>query len=170
MRILTLGWGRALDSKYAAWIEAHDYGRGDCALASEEMCRSFPELRKVRGWFLINLPEGGLSEANLQMIRRGEYGLEHWWCVTQEGDIVDPTLIQFDSISYTRRLIGLSWLGLFQQFSEGITADQYVQFREEVDSEPVGRCMCCGGYVWDYSSGSASACSAECLEALCKHY
>jgi hypothetical protein len=68
-----------MEEKYATWIATYlarvGYPRGQCVAACAEMCVVFPELVEVRGWFR---------------------GMEHCWLLTNEGTIVDPTVLQFD--------------------------------------------------------------------------
>ena len=71
---------------YATWILAWGLrwaGRtaGLCAVATEDMVKAFPELRRVAGW--VECDEGLL---------------EHWWCAAEDGTIVDPTASQFSRI------------------------------------------------------------------------
>src|SRR5262249_55639991 len=64
---------------------------------------------------------------------------EHWWCETRDGDVVDPTAAQFPS----------GGDGTYLPWSEG-------------QPEPVGKCRCCGGYVFIQSKWAPSLCSAAC--------
>lgn len=56
--------------------------RGKCKEFSEQLCINNPQLRIVRGYYycpILNTEEG------------------HWWCVDKEGNIHDPTKLQFPS-------------------------------------------------------------------------
>lgn len=55
--------------------------RGRCEEMSRELCRQDPTLRLVRGHYICPM--------------WGEQS--HWWCVTLDGTIVDPTARQFPS-------------------------------------------------------------------------
>jgi len=55
--------------------------RGKCREMSEALAKERPELQLVRGWYYDPL--------------WGKQG--HWWCKTPEGEIVDPTKLQFPS-------------------------------------------------------------------------
>ena len=107
---------------YQAWIHEHyptsDSARSQCAVATSAMVVAFPELIRVRGWYS---------------------GIEHWWCKTDSGEIIDPTAHQFPDM-------GLS---------------VYAEFREGVDPEPIGKCLNCGEYCWEWSP-SHCTCSTEC--------
>jgi len=101
-----------MDPRYAAWI-VEQYPTPTAAMnrcfgATRDMVAAFPELRRVRGW----------------------YGwTEHWWCVSLDGGIVDPTAAQFHGTA------------------------TYREFRDGVDPEPLGKCVNCGLYSWPYVDG-----------------
>jgi hypothetical protein len=72
---------------YATWIEAyvarqpHRFVRGHCYEATEEMVVAFPELKRVAGFVYST------------------FGREqHFWCVTPDGTVVDPTKSQFQLV------------------------------------------------------------------------
>lgn len=79
-----------MEQKYKDWIDAfiarspkyHGTDepalRGSCVSATAEMVKAFPELTRVRGF----VQPGG----------------QHWWCVDPAGNIVDPTVAQFDRV------------------------------------------------------------------------
>lgn len=66
---------------YIEWIHEHvkNDGYGQCAEVTERMAQAFPELKRVRGHYYD--------------IHWGERA--HWWLVTPDGHIVDPTAAQF---------------------------------------------------------------------------
>lgn len=99
-----------MDQKYKLWIEDHtielfleaqdnwyykDYLkpktfeemirfaiRGNCSGSTLEMIRVFPELKRICG-----------------MVRSKETGdpvSQHFWCETKDGEIIDPTVLQFE--------------------------------------------------------------------------
>lgn len=112
-----------MDPRYAAWIEEHvrDDGYGQCEKLTEAMVAAFPELRRIPGWYHDEL-----------------WGArQHWWCVTEAGEIVDPTAGQFP----TRGL------------------GDY----EEYDGRPLptNPCANCGGPVYDGNTVCSPACHAE---------
>lgn len=120
---------------YAAWIA--DYRArvggvlGRCSSATSEMVAAFPELTRVGGWVLT----GFGAE------------LEHFWCVTADGEVVDPTATQF------------------QDMGQGGVID-YRAF-EPGDEVRVGRCMDCGADIYRRVSaldggGRASFCDEAC--------
>jgi hypothetical protein len=138
------------DPRYEAWIKEHyptpDSARNMCTTASREMTEAFPELIRVRGWF---------------------GWVEHWWCKTASGEIVDPTRHQWPDIA------GRS---------------TYREFVDGIDPEPVGKCMNCGEYCWPFLNEEGepvgenvpgavrqehvggSHCSEGCYEALVREF
>lgn len=99
-----------INNKYKNWIDAYiertDYLRGKCRAGSNEMAEAFPELKVVFGWVLTLYGEE-----------------EHFWCETEDGKIVDPTVGQFLSI------------GGYRKFNPG-------------DPVRVGKCMNCGSEIY----------------------
>ncbi len=65
----------------ATWLKTNNpYGR--CADATEAMKAAFPELTRVRGYYLD-----------------AAWGSrEHWWLTAPDGSIVDPTAEQFPTL------------------------------------------------------------------------
>ena len=98
-------------SAYAAWIATNVKGDGfgECAELTEQMAAAFPELRRVRGHYHDAFwgPRG------------------HWWLVTPDGKIVDPTKAQFPD-----------------------QGGEYVPWNDG-DQEPSGKCMECGSYTYN---------------------
>jgi hypothetical protein len=128
-------------SKYALWIESNvstkGHAWGACSVMTAAMTGAFSELRRVRGHYLCTA-----------------WGpREHWWCITPDGAIVDPTAHQFPS---ARKYPG-SVDGVYQE----LPADA---------PEPIGQCMCCGDYCWEGTSPSSNACSLECALELEAEY
>jgi hypothetical protein len=111
--------------RYGAWIAAHGYGRGQCAEATEAMVAAFPELQRVRGHVVL------LGRAKRPT---------HWWCITPDGAIVDPTRSQFPG------LVG------YDEWTEGA-------------EEPVGRCCNCSEYIYPSSGYTDTVCSDACARA-----
>ncbi len=62
--------------------------------------------------------------------------IEHWWLKTKNGIIVDPTKKQFGFII------------------------KYIEW-DENKSEPIGKCLNCGGYIFN-DSFSTDLCSEKC--------
>lgn len=106
---------------YDQWIQNNipENSIGLCAALSLEMQKVFPELERVRGHYVC--PFWG--------------NREHWWLVTSDGTIVDPTVEQFPS----------KGLGDYIEWEEGA-------------SEPTGECYNCG----DYTFNDESFCSSTC--------
>lgn len=121
-------WIRDYEERHAVNVHGNTHEeriatgvRAMCGSATEDMVATFPELRRVRG----------------------HYGYHtHWWCVTPDGEIVDPTA---------------------KQFPPGL------EYKEYTGPDPVGKCMWCGELVWNYDYGS-SACSKDCLMSLEQEY
>jgi len=112
---------------YDGWI-ANNYpdanaARLQCAEATTKMVEDFPELKRVRGLASVAEP------MDLYPTRT-----PHWWCVTPEGSIVDPTAHQFPT-----RII---------KYDEA----------DEARGAPTGKCPNCGdlSYMGDY------LCSEKC--------
>lgn len=112
---------------YDAWIAervkeyADAYGK--CGEVTEEMQAEFPELRRVRGFY------------HCPMIGQRT----HWWLMTEDNIVVDPTKRQFPSG------------GLLGDYEE--LADDELE-----DRVPTGPCMECGEPCFK----GATFCSDEC--------
>lgn len=123
-----------MDERHVEWIRGYEERVGGphatigrCKYAAEEMAAVFNELRVVRGHVECPEPWG----------RRG-----HWWCVTADGEVVDPTAGQFTS---------------------GI-----LSYEEYVDGAPVrlGKCMDCGEPIWGPADrGRQVFCDASCSDS-----
>lgn len=106
--------------EYIGWVVKNvPDPTGKCVEVTMAMVMTFPELNRVRGHFIE--PSGK------------EW--PHWWCVAEDGTIVDPTRAQFPE----------DW------------PDHYVPWVEG-SQEPTGRCPNCGGYC--YTGGTC--CSEKC--------
>ncbi len=123
-----------MDWRHTAWIECYlelceSKPRGLCGSATQEMVRAFPELTRVPGFVFA---EGGAR-------------FEHYWCVTVDGEIVDPTASQF-------------W---------GIRS--YVPFQPG-DVLRVGRCANCGEEIYKHvrklPAKQRSICSKDCEDEM----
>lgn len=117
------------DTRYADWIAANVIGdcTGKCGDYTALMAYEFRELTRVRGHYVDPL-----------------WGrLPHWWLVTPDGLIVDPTATQFPSVG----------TGDYEPW-------------DEAKPEPTGKCMECGGYCYEHRV----ACSRECDLALAEFY
>lgn len=73
-----------MEQRYRDWIDGHvttvQAAYGTCRSVSAQMKQAFPELRVVRGFYL------DVS---------GKHHPHHW-CEDLEGEVVDPTRIQFE--------------------------------------------------------------------------
>jgi hypothetical protein len=117
---------------YRNWIaeNVQGDGYGQCNHISRKMQAAFPELRIARGAY--DCPSWG---------RR-----LHWWLVTEDGTVVDPTAAQFPS----------GGLGRYEEWAD-----------DEVEERcPIGKCANCGDEI--YKSDNAPCdmiCSEECGRA-----
>ena len=105
--------------KYELWISKEGYddpqkALQQCLEATEKMVKEFPELRVAKGvvWSKTN-PDNFHPKFFKQY--------EHAWCVTPEGEVVDPTVDQYV-------LIGK------------------VEYKEFDLSKPISKCKGCGQY------------------------
>lgn len=109
-----------MDHAYEQWISANvSESYGACKEVTTAMAQAFPELRRVRGHYQDAL-WGKRS---------------HWWLVTPDGSIVDPTASQFPTRGH----------GEYVEWTEGA-------------KEPVGKCPNCG----EYSYNPGGCCSDDC--------
>jgi hypothetical protein len=104
---------------YEKWIADHQPvdPRGRCADMTKRMAETFPELRRVRGYYTCPI-DGRHS---------------HWWLVTPDGVVIDPTADQFASCG----------------------AGEYEEY---IGPEPTGHCLDCGALLF----GAEDFCNAEC--------
>lgn len=113
--------------EYKEWIEDYIEGvgdtRGQCDNATNLMRETYPELIRKRGHVVVPFTN-----------KRSE----HWWLEDPDGEIVDPTEIQFGCIL------------------------DYLE-HDESEPEPIGKCLQCGAHVFP-GSPSRNACSIECSE------
>jgi len=112
---------------YGLWVKSNyptpESARLQCAEATEKMVSDFPELKRVRGLADVKEPH------DLPPTRT-----PHWWCVTSDGNVVDPTAHQ-----YPTHII---------KYSEA----------DEDKGPPTGKCPNCG----DLSYGGEYLCSDKC--------
>lgn len=124
--MIHLAYGAWIAANYSNYLAAY----GECKTAVERMVAEFPELRKARGFFYS--------------VAWGQR--EHWWCVTAEGRIIDPTRCQFPD--------GFAL--------DGAAYHELVGTDEEIaDQVPTGVCADCGSPVY----GGASFCNENCESA-----
>jgi len=112
---------------YLVWIKerytTQESAYGKCSEATNEMQEEFPELMRVRGHYYCHV--------------WGER--DHWWLITSDGRIVDPTAIQFPSKGH----------------------GAYVEFDESTHEEPTGRCPNCGEYCYNGRTCCCDACHSS---------
>ena len=115
----------SIASPYEMWMAANVTPpvRGMCKHYSELMVKVFPELRLAKGWYIdptcIQHP--------------------HWWCVTPQGIIIDPTVEQF--------MLG----GTYKEYD---------------GPEPTGRCYNCGALVFEMRNFCSGDCEGQYLLAI----
>lgn len=107
------------DETYEDWIAGYVKSqtgnvRYRCQSASEAMAKAFPELRLARGWVTLESSDR----------------LEHWWCVTPNGAVIDPTEFQFDDYRGAPES--------YEEYDEG-----------KHGSLPTGKCPECGEFIYD---------------------
>jgi len=111
---------KTIETQYDTWIKNNikdSYGR--CSEITEQMVKVFPELVRVRGHYYC--PYWGERQ--------------HWWLVTQNGEIIDPTATQFPS----------KGMGHYEQWDES-------------KPEPTGICPNCGEFAYDGNTCCSDAC------------
>jgi hypothetical protein len=121
--------------KYYDWMNnklRQESPLNKCKEWTDEMHKQFPELKRVRGYVWL---QSGLKRP-------------HWWLVTEQKQILDPTGSQFLMGYY-----GINPIRDYEPFDES-------------KGEPHGTCMNCGELSWY----SASACSRACEGKLEQYY
>jgi hypothetical protein len=124
---------RSDDPRYAAWIKEHyptsESALAKCASATTAMVAAFPELRRVAG-----------------LLCHGDYveDLEHFWCVTPAGEIVDPTRHQYNQMML---------MGYYE-----------IKPTDPIFGKSQKKCMDCGHYF--YEPGVDGLCSERCRVAF----
>lgn len=116
--------------KYRDWIEARlkiEDPLSKCGVWVEQMKFEFPELKRVRGYVMLN---SGLERP-------------HWWLVTRDGDIVDPTVSQFSGYFYGSQCRVVEYNPL------------------DESNPPVGKCMQCGETSYLYARACSDACASK---------
>ena len=126
--------------KYKDWIAANlpqdpNICMGKCPEYTEILVRQFPELQRVRGHVFWDFDE-------IDQIKYPD-GYPHWWCVSPDGEIVDPTLPQFCLVTGLR----------YEAWDESRT-------------EPTGKCPNCGKYCYDDNYCCCKSCEEEYLAYL----
>ena len=117
-----------MKTEYRAWITERyttpESAKLQCAEATKEMVAAFPELRRVRGHAMVGVD-----------LR------PHWWCLTTDGKIIDPTAHQWDQPPV-----------FYDMIPEGA-------------EEPHGKCLECGDLLY-YSQGDNSHFCKDCPPRL----
>lgn len=115
---------------HAEWIKQNypgSGGYGNCKGATALMVEAFPDLRRARGHYYC--PAWGPRE--------------HWWCVREDGEIVDPTAGQFPSKGH----------GHYEEWDSS-------------QPEPTGKCPECGAYAYDGNTFCSDGCDAKYMAYL----
>lgn len=116
---------------YATWITFHvpPDPTGLCQQITAKMVAAFPELKRIRGHYTWT----GSTDRPWP----------HWWCVTDTGEIVDPTAAQWPD----------SGRGVYDPWDES-------------QGEPTGKCPNCGGYCFNGDSVCSENCQREYVAYL----
>jgi len=128
---------------YDAWIATYvasqpdGYVRGKCAHATQAMVEAFPELKRQAGFVHVDWGRFALDRE------------QHWWCVTPDGEVVDPTVSQFH-------------FGYVHEY-EPLDLDNPA----DVARIPTGKCSNCGGPI--YNHYDSTVCSDECHRSYCAY-
>jgi len=108
-------------STYQDWINVNyptkESATNMCETASKELELTFPELTRVRGFVDVS----GLG-----------VNLQHWWCQSLCGVILDPTSHQWDGI--------------------------ILSYKEFEGEEPAAKCYVCGEFVYPSKSSNLIFC------------
>ena len=103
-----------MDEKYSKYIAdlkmTYSKAYGNCKPICKQMKEHFPELKRIRGHYYC--------------IVWGER--MHWWLQPENGDIIDPTAIQFPTKGH----------GVYEPW-------------DETQDEPIGKCPNCGEYIFN---------------------
>lgn len=122
-------------NKHQNWIDQHyprsKDAKGQCKAACCDMCMEFPELKVVRGQIQVEEP------CDLPPTKTS-----HWWCVTPDDKVVDPTRHQYPTSI-------LSYEPL-----------------DESKGEPTGKCMNCGNICYNESYFCSKKCESEFMEVF----
>lgn len=117
--------GSEVEKKYREYIKKVKQWKYTCTSETLKMQNMFPELIRVRGHY--KCPLAGLRQ--------------HWWLVTGDNEIIDPTKKQF------------------------VAGGDYIPWKEE-SPEPTGKCMQCGMLVYNYQNFCDELCCAEYKNAI----
>jgi hypothetical protein len=114
-------------TEYSQWIQiwypTQETAIAQCAKATEAMVQVFPELRRVRGHVSV-----------------GGFEREHWWCLSPDNEIVDPTAHQWPALPL-----------------------EYVEYD---GPEPIGKCVECGEYIYEGNSTVHEQCERAFMRSL----
>jgi hypothetical protein len=117
--------GVASHALFGSWIAERyptsESAKLQCAEATAAMIDAFPMLRRVRGHVMIGIDFR-----------------PHWWCVTPEGEIIDPTVHQWSA------------------------PPVFYDAMPEDSEEPCGKCIYCGDLLYR-SRGADSYLCENCL-------
>ena len=116
-------------TKYQQWIAENvdGNGYGQCLEVTLQMQHAFPELQRIKGHYYCAI--------------WGERC--HWWLQTADGEVVDPTAMQFPSKG------------------TGV----YVPLCSD-EPEPIGRCVNCGEYCYNDPNFCSSSCELSAVSFL----
>lgn len=137
--------------EYSFWIVEYTRNLDVFNMCSEgiaAMSQAFPELQARRGW--VDVP--GVGER------------PHWWLVTPDGVVVDPTARQFTDKPGDTLPNGVRRAAYYG--GAGILG-----YREVDEANPpIGKCMNCGGTCFKNTAPCYYVCSAKCEGELRDYY
>jgi len=124
-----------MKQQYQIWIdnykEKHKIIAGLCFPACSLMLQNFPELQLIRG-YIIDIWDKKRT---------------HWWLKTESGEIIDPTVSQFDNLLTFGSLV-------YEEYNEFIHGPL-----------ATGKCMNCGECVYN----DEQFCNVECEKNTFKY-
>ncbi len=119
--LVAVVWHELFGSWIAERYPTAESAKLQCAEATSLMVEAFPQLRRVRGHAMVGI--------NFR---------PHWWCVTPDGEVVDPTAHQWD---------------VPPLFYDALCDDT---------EEPCGKCIYCGDLLFR-SKGAGSYLCENCM-------
>lgn len=140
-----------MKQEYRDWIHKFAESKGgrvvyQCQEGATKMAEAFPELKIVKGFALpseegregLPIAEMELEDRQLVWDPKMPFLNQHWWCVTGDGEVVDPTAAQFD------------WPTII-----------YVPHDEAIHGPcPTNKCMNCGEMA--FTKEFSGACTKKC--------
>lgn len=109
-----------------------DICRHKCVGFTEKLAKLHPELTLQAGFVHFKT-----------FADQGFKGSEHWWCLTPEGQIIDPSVAQFGEVTEANPLV-------------------YTPFNPDTHKIIIGKCMNCGWEIYGLEAeGPLSVCRPQ---------